>query len=353
MDRLSHSWKWIVAAGMVFAAVVGPRLHSAQSTATRNDPKAVIALGQALFFDTSIGADGKTGCVSCHSPDHGFAEPRAVAIGVFGHKGSRNTPSLLALPDDGPFFWDGRRTTLEDAVLDPIVHRSELGLTSVTEVTKRMNTRVYRSLAEKAFGLRDISSLSHEQIALALATFIRTMPRPAVPFDHYYDDHDDRAMDREAREGYRLFVGKAGCVACHSMQGHPVKFSDDAFHPTGTGFEHLADDLPRLTHDVSDASISPPDIGRLVADRRDLAATGRFVVTHRAADVGLFRTPSLRHVAETAPYMHDGSVETLEEAVDQEVYWRSLSQGKSLSLTVNERASLIAFLRSLSNKPSH
>lgn len=345
-------WGWTSRVAIILAAGAVTTLHGTHATANANDPKAVIALGRTLFFDTSLGADGKTGCVTCHSPAHGFAESRPVAVGAFGHKGSRNTPSLLVLPESGPFFWDGRRPRLEEAVLDPVVHPSEMGLATIEDLPARLRGTVYRPLLEQAYGLTAGSSPSREQIATALVSYIRSIPRSTVPFDRYYGNHDEHALDREARDGYRLFVGKAGCASCHAVRGTPVQFTDDAFHPTGTGLEHLTDDLPRLTRDISNASNSSSDIGRLVADRPDLSATGRFVVTRKAADVGLFRTPSLRHVAETAPYMHDGSVATLDEAVDQEVYWRSLSQGKSLSLTVAERASLIAFLRSLSNEPT-
>ncbi|KAF1005950.1 MAG: Cytochrome c551 peroxidase [Luteibacter sp.] len=305
-------------------------------------------LGHKLFFDTALGADGKTSCASCHQPEHAYAQHSRVATGVFGRQGTRNAPSLLAPPEQTHFFWDGRRATLEEAVLDPVFHTRELGLDASTDIATRLDPVTYYPLFRQAFGLPEGVRASHAQLRQALAAYIRSIPRPKAPFDRYRDDHDEEAIGREAREGYRLFTGKAGCAQCHTVAGTPARFSDDAFHPTGTGLERLVDGMPRLTGELAAKPTDPASVGELIASRADIAATGRFAVTHRPSDVGLFRTPSLRYVAQTAPYMHDGSIPTLEDAVDQEVYWRSLAAGKALSLTVSERAALIAFLRALS-----
>jgi len=308
----------------------------------------VADLGQRLFFDKALSADRSVSCATCHQPRHAFADDQIVPTGVLGRKGTRNAPSLAALAINGPFFWDGRRDSLQDAAVDPMLHPQEMGLADDQALQSHLSTPQYIRAFSDAFGGGEVKAPTKEQVAVALAAYLRQLPRPASAFDTFYDGHDDSALSRTAKDGLRIFRGKAGCESCHRMEGVPIHFSDNQFHTTGTGLQTLGDMLPLLTADVAGQSKDPAAVGRLVAVRKDLAATGRFVVTHSPADIGLFRTPSLRYVAQTAPYMHDGSVATLEEAVDQEIYWRSLSSGQPVSLTVPERQALIAFLRSLS-----
>lgn len=308
---------------------------------------ALTALGRQLFFDSHLSADGQTSCSSCHQPEHAFSDGRVVSRGAFDHLGTRNTPSLLAVTTESSLFWDGRRLRLENAVMDPFEHPLEMALRDDATLQALLQTPSYRDAFTRAFGVED-SAPTREQIALALAAFVRSLPHPDTAFDHDQTHRDDSVLSREAKEGLRLFTGKAGCAACHHLQGSPTRFTDDEFHATGTGLQTIESRLPQLSAEVARQSTDATFIGRAVAARADWAAMGRFVVTHQPGDMGLFRTPSLRYVADTAPYMHDGSVPTLEAAVDQEIYWRGLTSGKPLSLTVSERANLIAFLGALS-----
>jgi len=308
---------------------------------------AQIALGRQLFSDPRLSADGQTSCSSCHDPAHAFSDGRTVSRGAFGKLGTRNTPSLLTLSSESVLFWDGRRKRLEDAVLDPFEHPSELALPDDVALQARLQTPTYRKAFAGAFGTFEEEAPTRAQIGLALAAFVRTLPRPATAFDRYQSG-DKAALSRDAQEGLRLFSGKAGCASCHRLDGSPARFSDDGFHATGTGLQKIEGDLPQLSAEVAQQSMDSTFIGRAVAARADWATMGRFVVTHQPGDMGLFRTPSLRYVADTAPYMHDGSVPTLEAAVDQEIYWRGLTSGRPLALTVSERANLIAFLQALS-----
>lgn len=127
-----------------------------------------------------------------------------------------------------------------------------------------------------------------------------------------------------------------------------MRFTDNAFHASGTGLQSVDASLPKLSVEVASMPTDATSVGRTISDRQELSALGRFMATHAPADVGMFRTPSLRYVANTAPYMHDGSIATLEAAVDQEIYWRGLSSGHPLSLTLHERSALLAFLRAIS-----
>lgn len=334
-------------------SVTGMPAKSTKPLATNSSSDftpARLALGRLIFNDASLSADGKTSCASCHRPDHAYSDGLSVSQGVYARRGTRNTPSLLTTAEPSqPVFWDGRRRRLDKAVIDPFKHPDELGLRSDAEFTARFNTATYRKAFKEAFGSVPTSlSTTLEQVGVALTSFVRSLPRPATAFDQYRNGHDIRAMSRQAIVGLRLFNGKAGCANCHESTGGEARFSDGNFHPTGVGLGEVADNLPTLLERVGKQSLPIDALGREIAKRPDMAALGRFAVTHRVADVGLFRTPSLRYVADTAPYMHDGSIPTLDAAVDQEIYWRGLSGGQSLSLTVSERADIVAFLRALS-----
>lgn len=335
--------------GIMFCAGMGMALAALAASHSSSPSAAEVALGHQLFQDPSLSADGKTACASCHQPDRFYTDGRPTSLGAFGRPGTRNTPSLLTVSDHQPLFWDGRRTRLDKAVLDPFLHPAELALSSRATLVKRLQTPAYRRAFTQAFGAAPASASSTlTEVGYALAAFVRAQPQPLTPFDRYQATHDPRTLSPQALAGLYLFAGSAGCSQCHRLEGTPVRFTDDAFHSTGTGLLGISAKLSALLHRIS---IQPTDIGALgreVGTHPDIAALGRFVVTHRPGDVGLFRTPSLRYVADTGPYMHDGSVPTLEAAVDQEVYWRGLASGQPLSLTVSERADLIAFLRALS-----
>lgn len=308
------------------------------------------ALGQRIFNDPSLSADGTTSCASCHQPGHAYEDGRAVSRGAFGRQGTRNTPSLLTITEsDQPLFWDGRRHELDEAVIDPFRHPAELGLGSDAELAERLQTATYREAFTQAFGRVPADTDDTLRYAsIALVSFIYSLPRPMTAFDQYRAGGDVRAMSHKALVGLRIFTGKAGCATCHQLNDKLARFTDEDFHSTGVGLGEVSADLPRLLGRISEQSFTVAALGREIGMRADMAALGRFAITHRPEDVGLFRTPSLRYVADTAPYMHDGSIATLAAAVDQEIYWRGLSGGQSLSLTVSEREDLIAFLQALS-----
>lgn len=333
------------AACIAAAGYAAPRFTKASSTFA-----ARTALGRMLFFDPTLSADAKTSCASCHQPKHAYSDGRTTALGAFGRQGTRNTPSLLTTGNNRPLFWDGRRQLLNEAVLDPLLHPAELALANKEEVRSRLQTPAYRAAFAAAFATTDRTPPTIDQAGLALVDFIQSLPRPNTAFDRYQVTHDDHALSPESLDGLRLFTGKAGCSQCHKLDGTPSRFSDGSYHSTGTGLQSVASEIPSLSQRISAEPIDITAIGKEVGTHADVAALGRFVVTHRPRDIGLFRTPSLRYVANTPPYMHDGSVPTLEAAVDQEIYWRGLASGQPLSLTVPERTHLVAFLYALSAK---
>lgn len=278
-----------------------------------------VALGRTLFFDSLLSKDRSLSCASCHDPERAFTDGRRVSRGVFGRRGPRNVPTLVNRAYGEAFFWDGRIETLEAQVLQPIQHPKEMGLTLEEAVGRLRGEQRYRRRFRRAFGRPPDSTA----LARALAGYVRTILSGNAPVDRYRNGAR-QALSKKARRGLRLFRGKANCAACHVGPS----FTDEGFHNTG------------IAWNAKDSTWQD---------------AGRYAVTGDSAGLGAFKTPTLREVVRTAPYMHDGSLATLEEVVDH--YDRGGTPNphldaelRPLHLTEAEKAALVAFLRSLSGE---
>ena len=277
-----------------------------------------VTLGRQLFRERLLSRDRSLACVDCHRPDRAFTDGRAKAVGVYGRRGPRSVPTIVNRAWGESFFWDGRIETLEAQVLQPILAELEMDL-SIEEAVERLRvTSPYPAAFRETFG-RDVN---RDDLARALAAYVRTIQSGASPFDRYVWGEPD-ALSSEEQAGLRLFRGRANCTACHVGPN----LTDEEFHNTGVFW------------------------GRQPYD------AGRVVVTGVPEDTGKFKTPTLREVARTAPYMHDGSIATLEEVVD--FYDRGGNDNpfrdrelRPLRLTEDEKTALVAFLRSLSGTVS-
>lgn len=279
-----------------------------------------VALGRRLFFDPILSADRSVSCSSCHRPTHFFADTLALSVGARGARPTRNTPSILNAAYGGPFFWDGRVKTLEEQVLRPVTNPAEMALRLEEAVERLRADPTYRKGFETTFGgagTAPPSPVSRQNLARALSAYVRSLRSGGSPADLFVAGEVEMLSSHE-RDGYRLFIGKAGCTHCHAG---PL-LSDERLHNTGVGW-------------------GGPD-------------AGRFQFTGQVEDRGLFNTPSLRNVAETAPYMHDGSLRTLREVV--EFYDRGGGANPNLdariqplSLTEPEIEALVAYLRALTS----
>ena len=277
------------------------------------------ALGRRLFNDPQLSTDNRLACSGCHQQKRAFTDGRRVAIGVGGQRGERNVPTLINRTYGRSFFWDGRGATLEEQVLRPIQHPKEMAAQlSVVVARLRANAPYQRAFTEVFGGPPDARSLSH-----ALATYVRTILAGASPYDDY-EAGDQTALSTLAQHGLHLFRNRARCSRCHAGSN----LTDEAFHNTGIAWRD----------------------GRLLDQ-------GRYLVTRRDTDRGAFKTPTLREVERTAPYMHDGSLSTLEEVVafydegGRENPYRD-RELRPLSLTEHEKTALVSFLRSLTGEVS-
>ncbi|MGL5001457.1 MAG: cytochrome-c peroxidase [Casimicrobium sp.] len=303
------------------------------------------SLGERLFNDKRLSARGDISCASCHLESFAFSDGRPVSLGHKGQAGTRNAPSLVYAALNREQFWDGRRKSLESQVLDPFTNPREHGFEHFVQVLKRLNgDRGYRQAFETTFS---VTSIEPHHVANALATYLRSLQRYTSPFDRYRAG-DTTALPDEARQGLALFEGKAQCVQCHPINGDG-SLSDHEFHATtATSAASGATDLAQLSQRVRRMSIG--ELDRAIASDSSVAALGRYAITGDPKHIGHFKTPSLRNVALTAPYMHDGSIATLDDAIEHEIYYRGLASNRPLSMTPSEKSSLRAFLVALSDR---
>lgn len=307
---------------------------------------AQITLGKRLYSDAQLSRDGSVSCNSCHRRDKAFTDGRSVSIGINAVAGTRNAPSLLDVSTMRRFFWDGREQRLETVVLQPFSNPVEMGLASTQAVvTKLEGSPAYTAAFAQAFPDRPIVTAEH--IAIALTAFLHSISTGRNAYDRYRPGNKS-SLNMDQRAGLEVFAGKGECNACHRLGGNPATLTDNEFHHLGVGEASLADGIKKLSQLAPSGTTG---LGAIVLGESDIAELGRFAVTRKPIDLAAFRTPSLRNVAVTGPYMHNGSVATLEDAVDQEVYYRSLSKGRPLSLTVDERRQLITFLGALTIQP--
>ena len=274
-------------------------------------------LGRLLYFDKRLSADDSVSCASCHVPQHAFAEPSQVSTGIRGQRGERNSPTILNRAYSLAQFWDGRAPTLEQQVKGPIANPIEMGSTHESCVTRLQSIAGYRPLFARAFGSEDIDI---DHVAKAIATFERTLLSGNSPYDRYKAG-DRKALTAPQARGMKIFFDKAKCDKCHEG----LNFTSNSYHNIGVG-----------------------------ADKPN-ADPGRFAVTKDPRDWGAFKTPTLREVAATAPYMHDGSLKTLDEVVefyDKGGVWnKNLDPDiKPLKLTREQKSDLVEFLRALSGE---
>lgn len=347
---MRRGWQLVSAwlASLLLTAASAATSSKSPVASVGNDNAKMMALGRQLFFDPRLSETGSTPCSNCHQPDRAFSDGRPTSVGTDQRIGTRNTPSLLNVFDDEPLFWDGRRTGLDVATLDPLVNRAEMGNPDIPSVLRRLQgDPKYRTAFAKAFP-QNGRAITAENLGKALAAFVTSLPRLPNAFDQWKAGQSD-ALSPQAQEGFRLFTAKAECAQCHDpAQG---RFTDEKFHHSGVGLGKAETHLASLTETAMQQNLPIAALGSAIGSDAELATLGRFLVSHQAVDVGAFRTPSLRNVALTAPYMHDGSVKTLEDAVQMEIYYRGLSTGRPIALTMEEQQDLLAFLRSLSSTP--
>jgi cytochrome c peroxidase len=272
-----------------------------------------VALGQMLFFDPRLSGSGAISCATCHNPGLGWGDGLSKGLGHLGSQLGRHTPTILDVAFGEPYFWDGRAATLEDQAKGPLTSAKEMSMSAASALPRLRSLPGYTQAFSRAYPGQAISL---DTIAMAIASFERTVISGDAPFDRWVKG-DDKAISSAAVRGFVLFNGKANCAVCHSTW----RMSDDGFH----------------------------DVGVNDADRGRAAIAPGIVQLEQA-----FKTPTLRNINQRAPYMHDGSLPTLAAVIDH--YDGGFEKRPSLDtnihalgLTPREKADLLAFLDTMTS----
>ena len=314
-----------------------------------------IALGRKLFFDRRLSLNGTFSCAMCHIPEQGFtSQEQSTAIGIEGRTVRRNAPTIFNTGRLKRFFHDGREDRLENQVWGPFLAANEMGNPSVGEVLRKIRQSPdYAGLFETAFKKEP----TMDTVGEALAQYERTLTAGNSPFDEWLYAHQKDALTPKAQEGYRLFTGKAGCSACHTLDKSSALLTDEGFHNTGVGYQDsMAPDSSETKVQIAPGVWTTMDAASLarVSEKRP-SDLGLYEITQNPDDRWKYRTPGLRNVALTGPYMHNGSLKTLTEVI--QFYQKGGianplldTRIKPLSLTPAEIKALVAFLESLTGQ---
>lgn len=305
-----------------------------------------VALGRSLFFDPRLSSNDSVSCATCHSPQTAFSDSRQVSLGVDLQAGDRNAPTIINRAFSREQFWDGRANSLEEQLKQPLVNPKEMAMPGHVLLIKKLgDIKGYKSWFKRVFA-RDVNM---DDLARAIAAFERTVVSGNAKYDAFKNGNQ-HALNEAEKRGLALFEGKARCSQCHNGPN----FTDEKYHNIGVGWDATLVDL------------------------------GRYKATGKEQDIGAFKTPTLREIAGTAPYMHNGSIATLEETVTfynmggianpfldvemkrpnltleqmLEYYEKRNVPGKpapetelvKLGLTKQEQADLVAFLMTLSGQ---
>ena len=289
-----------------------------------NNPltKAKVELGKLLFFDKRLSANDTIACASCHVPSLAFTDGQPVSTGIHGQKGGRSAPTAINRVFSSAQFWDGRAATLEEQSVGPFANPIEHGFKDHDELVAKVKSIAgYGPFFERAFGSPAITT---DLIGKAIASFQRTLLSGNSAYDRFTMGNEEQALSANAQNGLRVFLGKGQCLRCH----FGFNFTDERYHNLGAAWDEQS---------------------------KSFADVGRYEVTNKTEDVGAFKTPTIREIANTAPYMHDGSLATLREVVD------FYDQGgipnprldpliKPLKLTEQEKKDLVEFMESLNGE---
>ena len=321
---------------------------------------AKIALGDKLFHDKRFSIDATVSCANCHDDGKAFTDHLPVSVGNHGLTGTRNAPTLINAGFNTSQFWDGREPDLEGQSKQPFINPVEGGLSNHQPILDIVRSDpAYQTAFKEVFAAAG-NKVSMDHVAKAIASFERSQISANSAFDRFYFKGDSSALSEAQLRGFKLFIGQGRCVSCHVIEQNQALFTDNRFHNIGIGFNAVQQAMPPLAQAFLEAGNKGGDVDKLVLTDKKSSELGRFAVSKRMNDIGAFKTPTLRNIELTAPYMHDGSLKTLKEVVthynnggvtpaDAKVN-DFLSGGiRPLNLTDAQLDDLVAFLQALTS----
>lgn len=361
--------RWSPLAAVLAAALTGPALTSAATPlglppvpipADNPQTPAKIALGDKLFNDARFSADGKVSCATCHDPGKGFTDNLPVSKGFNGLTGTRNAPTVINAAYMTTLFWDGREPDLEGQSKQPPINPVEGGLADHQPIIEILRTDPEYVKAFREVFQVEPAAITIDHYAKAVAAFQRTKISGDSPFDKYFYGGDKKAMSEAAIRGFQVFTGQGRCVSCHVVEQTQALFTDNRFHNIGVGFKRIRGKESDIAAKFLVAKQGGADVDVTVLTDPDASELGRFAVAEDLTTVGAFKTPTLRNIDLTAPYMHDGSLKTLADVVDfynnggredeNDPLSGFLSGGiRPLNLSDRQKADLVEFMKALTS----
>lgn len=309
-----------------------------------------IELGQKLFNDIRFSSNNTISCSSCHQSDKAFTDGLKTPKGVNNLTGSRNSPTIVNAAFYQSYFLDGREPSLEAQSLGPFLNSVEHGLKDFRKILSVIRTDSYYPQKFRQVFDVPVNQITIQHVAKAIASFERTLIAGNSLFDQYYFGMDHSKLTESAARGLRLFRRKGNCANCHEISFNNALFMDNRFYNIGVGFKNIKPMLDSIIQKlqkglkVEALSLTPSQISEL----------GRFNATQKISDLGKFKTPTIRNISLTAPYMHDGSMQTLEEVVDY--YDKGGDKNRFLDaaiyplhFTKQEKVDLVNFMKSLNS----
>jgi cytochrome c peroxidase len=345
------------------AAGGGPALGLPPVPVPAHNPQteAKVALGKKLFHDKRFSSTGEVACANCHDATRAFTDsPLAVSEGIRKLNGTRNAPTVINAAYMKTQFWDGRSPDLEDQALHPFLNPVEMGLKNHDPILKLARAdKDYAAAFQEVFG-KSGDAITMKEVTQAIAAFERTIVAGNSPFDRWHFGGEANALNESQKRGFDLFVNKGRCVSCHRVEQTQAVFTDGRFHNVGVGINQVQDQVPGLAKEFLKAQATLAEVDVKVLGDKRTSELGRFAVSRGFDDLGSFKTPTLRNIAVTAPYMHDGSLKTLREVI---VHYNNggvtkagervndfLSGGiRPLELTDPEIDDLVAFMEALTS----
>lgn len=323
-----------------------------------------IALGDKLFNDARFSSTGMVSCATCHDPEKGGTDsPLVTSKGINDLTGTRNAPPVTNAAFNRTQFWDGRSPSLEEQSRHPFLNPVEMGLPSHDPILEIVNSdEDYLASFKTAFEVEK-GAITMDQVTKAIAAFERTQVAGNSAWDRWYFGGEQDALGDPAMRGFQVFLSQGRCISCHTIEQGFALFTDHLFHNIGVGINDIQPQVPELAKAFLVAKAEGADVDVTVLTNPDVSHLGRFAIDEQLSSIGAFKTPTLRNIALTAPYMHDGSIATLREVV---VHYNNggvthesdpvnpfLSGGiRPLNLTEEQIDDLVAFMEALTSEES-
>ncbi len=319
-----------------------------------------IKLGDKLFHDARFSADGKVSCATCHEVSKGFTDNLPVSKGFNALTGTRNAPTVWNSAYMTSLFWDGREPDLEGQSKQPPINPVEGGLQNHQPILKVIRSDADYPASFKAVFDVTPDNITMQHVAKAIASFEREQVSGNSAFDLFRYANDDTAMTSSQIRGHAVFVGQGRCVSCHVIEQTNALFTDNRFHNIGVGFKRIQGKEAETAAAFLVSKRAGANVDETVLTMENMSELGRFAVTENLTQVGAFKTPTLRNIELTAPYMHDGSLETLEDVVnfynnggrvkETDPFSGFVSGGiRQLNLDDQQKKDLVEFMKALTS----